>query len=229
KKLFYKCKWCSKPYKKGASGRANLRVHRDGGVGRSACPGRCSAIETSGANLPRTWKEVQADKQKSTLSNFVNSVAFDNRVLNQILVIWLILALLPWMRLEDALLQISFNYARQGIKLFTRTWAATEAHRLYVNLQEKVMSNLLSIKSKITLIHDVWTTKGNRQAFMGIAAAYISDDWVFCICHLALKYISYTHKGKYLAVPFANILIKSSLHEKISCFVVQSHHAANKY
>ncbi|KAI7951949.1 hypothetical protein MJO28_007633, partial [Puccinia striiformis f. sp. tritici] len=30
-KLFYKCKWCSKPYKKGASGRSNLRVHRDGG------------------------------------------------------------------------------------------------------------------------------------------------------------------------------------------------------
>ncbi|PLW24859.1 hypothetical protein PCANC_25886 [Puccinia coronata f. sp. avenae] len=45
------------------------------------------------------------------------------------------------------------------------------------------------------LIHDVWTTKGNRHAFLGIAAAYISNDWVFRICHLGIKYISWTHKG----------------------------------
>jgi hypothetical protein len=53
---------------------------------------------------------------------------------------------------------------------------------------------------------------------MGIAAAYIDDDWVFRVCHLSLKYISWTHKGKYLALPFANILTKSSLESKISVF-----------
>ncbi|KAI7947243.1 hypothetical protein MJO28_009151 [Puccinia striiformis f. sp. tritici] len=70
---------------------------------------------------------------------------------------------------QDALLHISFNYARRGIKLFTRTWAASEAHRLYLNLKQKVMDNLNAIDSKMSLIHDVWTTKGNRHAFLGIS------------------------------------------------------------
>ncbi|POV99479.1 hypothetical protein PSHT_13521 [Puccinia striiformis] len=57
KKLFYKCKWCPKTYKRGEHTRSNLRVHRDGGVGRSACPGRNTAIRTAGANLPKSWKD----------------------------------------------------------------------------------------------------------------------------------------------------------------------------
>ena len=76
-----------------------------------------------------------------------------------------------------------------------------------------------SLNSKITLIHNVWTTKGNHHAFMGISAAYISEDWVFCICHLGLKYISWTHKGKYLAIPFAKIITKSSLHQMMSFYI----------
>jgi hypothetical protein len=138
---------------------------------------------------------------------------------------------------------------QRGIKLYSCTWAATEAHRLYLNLQEKIMPKpnvsihhffcLISIithsikhaykslgeqsaNSKITIIHDIWTTKGNHHAFMGIAEAYITDDWVFWLCHLGMKYISWTHKGKYLAVPFANILTKSSLHKKISHFFSSS-------
>ena len=33
-------------------------------------------------------------------------------------------------------------------------------------------SHLKSLNSKITLIHNVWTTNGNHHAFLGIAAAY---------------------------------------------------------
>ncbi|KAH9472190.1 hypothetical protein Pst134EA_002813 [Puccinia striiformis f. sp. tritici] len=69
---------------------------------------------------------------------------------------------------------------------------------------------------KDNLIHDVWTTKGNRQAFMGILAAYVSENWEFKVIHLGLKYIAWTHKGKFLAVPFANIITKSMLHTKIT-------------
>ncbi|KNE93811.1 hypothetical protein PSTG_12815 [Puccinia striiformis f. sp. tritici PST-78] len=81
---------------------------------------------------------------------------------------------------------------------------------------DKVLNDLQALKSKIMLIHDVWTTKGNQQAFLGIIATYISDDWVFKVCHLALKYIAWTHKGKYLAVPMASILMKSSIASKIT-------------
>ncbi|KAI7962373.1 hypothetical protein MJO28_000467 [Puccinia striiformis f. sp. tritici] len=176
-KLFFKCKWCSKPYKKGKDTQHNLYLHRDGSLTRAACPGRYAAIK-AGANLPVTLKEEAAAKTKKQsesgiMKKFIQVANFDNRTLNQLLVMWLIQSSLPWLRLTDRLLAISFGYARRGITLNSRTWAAAEAHRLYVNLKDK------ALKSKITLIHDVWTTKGNRQAFLGIIATYISDDWVF--------------------------------------------------
>ncbi|KNF05891.1 hypothetical protein PSTG_00885 [Puccinia striiformis f. sp. tritici PST-78] len=219
-KLFFKCKWCSKPYKKGKDTQHNLYLHRDGSLTQAACPGRYAAIK-AGANLPVTLKEEAAAKTKKQsesgiMKKFIQVANFNNRTLNQLLVMWLIQSSLPWLRLTDRLLAISFGYARRGITLNSRPWAAAEAHRLYVNLKDKVLSNLQALKSKITLIHDVWTTKGNRQAFLGIIATYISDNWVFKVCHLALKYIAWTHKGKYLAVPMASIIMKSSIASKIT-------------
>ncbi|PLW50689.1 hypothetical protein PCASD_00718 [Puccinia coronata f. sp. avenae] len=83
------------------------------------------------------------------------------------------------LRKYDFLLGVAFNSAQRGARLYSRVWAAAKAHRLYLNLKTKVMNTLKSIQSKITLIDDVWTTKGNRHAFMGILAAYIGSDWAF--------------------------------------------------
>ncbi|KAA1077734.1 hypothetical protein PGT21_018337 [Puccinia graminis f. sp. tritici] len=142
KKLYYQCKWCNRrPYKTSTRTRSNLFKHRDGDVSRKPCELRDEAIK-NGANLPVTIKEkIEREKNASVLTNLADS-NFDNRTLNQILVMWLMRSALPWMRIEDTLLAISFNYARKGIKLYSRTWAAEEAQRLYVNLQEKVISNL---------------------------------------------------------------------------------------
>ncbi|KNE93801.1 hypothetical protein PSTG_12805 [Puccinia striiformis f. sp. tritici PST-78] len=38
--------------------------------------------------------------------------------------------------------------------LYTRTWAATKAHRLYLNLQARVVTTLQNLTSKYTLIHN---------------------------------------------------------------------------
>jgi hypothetical protein len=51
---------------------------------------------------------------------------------------------------------------------------------------------------------------------MGIAFAYVSENWTYEVCHLGLKYIAWTHQGKYLAIPFSNIIIKYCLEDKIS-------------
>jgi hypothetical protein len=86
-------------------------------------------------------KDAQTKKQ-AALDKLVGSSNFENRTLNQILVMWLMESALPWIRLKDALLSISFSYARDNVKLYSCTWAATEAHRLYINLQKKVISSL---------------------------------------------------------------------------------------
>ncbi|PLW07343.1 hypothetical protein PCANC_25610 [Puccinia coronata f. sp. avenae] len=221
-KLYYKCQWCSNIYKKGQHTQSNLVKHCDGAVGCSACLAREDAI-LAGAKLPMTLREMEAEKKKKEsgfMSKYLEKLTFNNQMLNQILVMWLIQSSLPWTWIQDLLLLISFNYACRGVRLFSRTWAATEAHRLYVNLQEKVILalkvelfislyskryitiqadidyNHQNLNSKITFIHDVWTTKGNRHAFLGIADAYISNNWVFHICHLGIKYISWTHKAQ---------------------------------
>ncbi|KAA1098036.1 hypothetical protein PGT21_027029 [Puccinia graminis f. sp. tritici] len=141
-KLYYSCKWCTGLFKSGKQSKSNLTKHRDGNASRNPCSGRTDAIR-NGAQLPVTVKEQNIKKrQGQTLDKYVASATFDNHVLNQILVMWLVLSALPWSRIEDKLLPISFNYARPGIKLYSRTYAALEACKLYVNLRDTVISHL---------------------------------------------------------------------------------------
>ncbi|POW16566.1 hypothetical protein PSHT_06660 [Puccinia striiformis] len=215
--MYYRCKWCDVTYKKSDGTRGNLVTHRDGSLTRAACPNRADAI-SDGAKLPLTAKEIHAKSvadAKGAMKKFVQISKYDTKTFNQIVVMWLIRNSLPWSRIEDLLLRVAFTYLRSGIKLNSRVWAATEAHKLYCNLQGQVVRMLNDLGSKITLIHDVWT-KGNRHAFMGISAAYITANWKFKIVHLGLKYIAWTHKGSFLAIPFANIITKANLHTKIT-------------
>ncbi|PLW05720.1 hypothetical protein PCASD_11455 [Puccinia coronata f. sp. avenae] len=108
-KLFYKCKWCANVYKRGKDTQSNLVKHQDSNMGQSACPGRSAAIK-AGAILPPTMKEQAAEakkKQTSIITSFVQSAAsFDNRTLNQMLVMWLIRLSQPWMRFDEKLARI---------------------------------------------------------------------------------------------------------------------------
>jgi hypothetical protein len=68
-------------------------------MGQSACPGRSAAI-LAGANLPVNMKEKAAKAKKkegNLLAQFVQAALFDNRALNQVLVMWLIRSAQPWM------------------------------------------------------------------------------------------------------------------------------------
>ncbi|KAA1138278.1 hypothetical protein PGTUg99_028778 [Puccinia graminis f. sp. tritici] len=194
--LHYECRWCGVSYKKAKGSQGNLVLHRDGNKTQNPCPKRGEAI-LAGAKLPTTQMEKnQGECHQGSSPKVMMTQKFDQKTLNQILVLWLIRHSLPWCQMEDELLEIAFNYVKQGIKLFSRVWAAIEAHKIYLNLQATVILRLQNIKSKITLIHDVWTTKGNRHAFMGMAAAYVTDNWEFVITHLGLKFIAWTHKAQ---------------------------------
>jgi hypothetical protein len=121
-----------------------LKKHCDGNKCQLACSQRNKAIK-AGANLPPTLKEVEANEKERNsggLISLLESTTFESGMLNQILVMWLIQSALPWKQLEDFLLAVTLNYAQHGIKLYLHTWAATKAHRLYLNLQQKVVSEL---------------------------------------------------------------------------------------
>ncbi|PLW21974.1 hypothetical protein PCANC_04393 [Puccinia coronata f. sp. avenae] len=50
---------------------------------------------------------------------------------------------------------------------------------MYSMLKGQVFRELKELDTKYTLIHDVWTTKGNRFAFIGAAVAYINSNWEY--------------------------------------------------
>ncbi|KAA1102005.1 hypothetical protein PGT21_034941 [Puccinia graminis f. sp. tritici] len=153
KPITYNCKWCKKQVRGGHNSDANLRKYRDGsnqtGCDGSGCPNQSLAIQ-AGAKIPPT---------------------FDKKILNKILMIWQTRNALPWSRIENFDLQAAFHYFQSDAILFKRKWVASKAKQLYVLLQMLKKSS-----SKFTLVHDVWTTKGNRYAFIGSSVAYINDD-----------------------------------------------------
>lgn len=72
-----------------------------------------------------------------------------------------------------------------------------------------------------TLIHDSWTTKGNRYAFLGFSVTYINDDFKHIVQHLGMKLIAWYHKAEWLAEPLVTILKKHGLYQKMSiCLIV---------
>ncbi|KNF03209.1 hypothetical protein PSTG_03474 [Puccinia striiformis f. sp. tritici PST-78] len=87
---------------------------------------------------------------------------------------------------------------------------------LYLVLQERVIKEIKQSNSMVSLVSDVWTTKGSHKAFIGISCFYINQDFVLVTRHLAIKYVLWHHNGKYIASPFANILIKHGLHSQIN-------------
>ncbi|EFP91512.1 uncharacterized protein PGTG_17566 [Puccinia graminis f. sp. tritici CRL 75-36-700-3] len=221
--LTYSCIWCSKLVKASTSSYYNLKIHRDGsnnkGTIQGACPNRSKAI-SSGCNLPLSAAEEANSKsnQKSgtAMANYVTKGRYDNNTLNKLLVYWLIEHSLPWSRFEDRTLRIALDYVDSNTKLNSRTWASHTAQILYLSLQEKVLDDIKNSESQISLVSDVWTTKGGHKAFLGISACYITKNWEYRSMHLSMKYISWHHKGVYLAAPFARVLTKNNLHKKIT-------------
>ncbi|KNE92700.1 hypothetical protein PSTG_13910 [Puccinia striiformis f. sp. tritici PST-78] len=191
----------------------NLKCHRDGTIIKKqiclACLGRPEAIK-SGGNFPPTAAELHAAKAKEnptgagTLIAYMTKGRFDNQTLNKLIVTWIIRQSLPWLRVEDLHLRVAFDFAIQTSAIHSRTWAASHARQLYLEQHTQVLRAINASKSKISLVSDVWTTKGSHKAFIGMSACYITQDWKYVCQHLAIKYISWHHNGKYLASPFAN-------------------------
>ncbi|POW04908.1 hypothetical protein PSHT_11019 [Puccinia striiformis] len=219
----YDCLHCNASVRGAHHTNSNLVSHRDGSrqKGRSTigCPKRLNAIQ-AGAKLPPTVAQtVQSSDAKNNTkidSFFCATEKFDNLVLNRVLTIWLIRNALAWARVEDLALQSAFYYAQPSSKIYMRKWQAQSAQSLYLDLKETMIARLHQNDSRFTLIHDVWTTKGNRYGFIGATVTYINKDWEYVVNHLTIKLVAWHHKGAWLAEPVVNVLKKHHLHKKIT-------------
>jgi hypothetical protein len=67
---------------------------------------------------------------------------FDNKILNQMLGMWVIRTAQPWRRVEDPLLRASFRYANPNAHLLGRGWVAKFAHEAYMEMRAVVFAEL---------------------------------------------------------------------------------------
>jgi hypothetical protein len=207
----------------------------------NGCP-NCPKAIAAGAKLPPTALDVEKTKKKNgdgdLTTHFARVEKFNNTILNQIIVLWLLRQAIPWNRVEDPYLKAAFNYFKPAAILFKQKWAANGARKVYLELQEAMLhclkvSSLFQItmqkdlltffilhpqaaNSKFCLKHDVWTTKGNCYGFIVLFVSFIDNDWNYTVLHLSIKLVSWLHQGRYLAKPIINILNKHQLGNKIS-------------
>ncbi|KNZ49912.1 hypothetical protein VP01_469g1 [Puccinia sorghi] len=78
-----------------------------------------------------------------------------------------------------------------------------------------MLNCLKATNSTFTLIHDVWTTKGNGFGFIGSSASFIDNDWNYVVQNLSLKLFAWYHKRSFLAEPIFNSLAKDGLQRKM--------------
>ncbi|KAI7961689.1 hypothetical protein MJO28_002178 [Puccinia striiformis f. sp. tritici] len=184
--ITYICRWCNSQVRGGQGSDSNLYSHCDGKLQKGRTGNRCRKRENaikSGVKLPPTvsqlHKVAQATKNQKINTFFGPAEKFDNVVLNRTLTVWLIRHALPWTRVEDEELQASFHYTQPGSQIFKWKWQAKSGQLLYLDLQTSMIESLKTNSSRFTLIHNVWTTKGNRYGFIGASITYVNDDWEY--------------------------------------------------
>lgn len=214
--LAFKCRWCYHVYKGGHTSYWNLWGHRDGNATRPACKQRHRAI-LAGVVLPPSYsdKQLAQKKDKNDLKSFLKGPSFSADLLNMILVMWIVRQALPWARFEDPTLRAAFYMVNRGAVVRSRTWAAQQAVILHSALHSKAINAVKENIGKFCLIHEVWTTKGNRYAFIGASANYVDNNWNYVSTHLTLKMVAWRHFGALLARPVGRFLTRHGLHKKM--------------
>lgn len=128
--------------------------HRDGSKqggksGKPGCKKRHLAIK-KGCILPLSFADQRAQAASASTSagqtsimNFAQKVPkFDNRVLNQMVGMWVIRTAQPWARIQDVFLRACFRYANPNAQLFGKTWVARFAHEAYLEMRASVIGEL---------------------------------------------------------------------------------------
>ncbi|KAI9599867.1 hypothetical protein KEM48_010926 [Puccinia striiformis f. sp. tritici PST-130] len=139
---------------------SNLKTHCDGAINCNRVRKACPGqgkVVTKGTNLPISSDDKAAAKEKQAA------------------------------QFGDYLLGVVFDFSDAHTKVFSWTRAALNARKLYMSLQFKVILDIKKSGSKIGLITNVCTTKGNHKAYIRILVCYIKKKWEYISQHLSLS------------------------------------------
>ncbi|KAI7967101.1 hypothetical protein MJO29_000378 [Puccinia striiformis f. sp. tritici] len=150
------CRWCPKEAMVSDQSNYNLKSHQDRENYKSskkkACAGWVKAIAAR-SHLPPTPAELIAEKVKTGAAKTGTLVAYTSRG-----------------RFDNT------TMINVTSKLPLAVWAAGHAHRLYLEQRLQVIKLITELYSKISLILDVWSTKGSHKAFVGITTTNLGSN-----------------------------------------------------
>lgn len=147
----YPCKQC-KLEVPSAGGTSGLWAHRDGSkqpskTGKVGCKHRDAPIEAGCILTLTVFKQQNKATNNSQGQTWISTYApvvlkFDNKVLNQMLGMWVIRTAQSWRRIKDPLLRALFRYANPNAHLLGRGWVVKFAHKAYMEMRAVVFSEL---------------------------------------------------------------------------------------
>lgn len=113
------------------------------------CKDRHRAIE-AGINLPKTYDEITAEaasqaatqSQTGTLDSFLNVPKFTVELFNLLIILWLMRQAQPWLRIEDPYLQAAFLLCNPQAIMYSASYAAHKAMKLFEEFHNKLIGTL---------------------------------------------------------------------------------------
>ena len=96
---------------------------------------------------------------------------------------------------------------------------------MYVKLKESVKKSIAKAE-KISFTTDIWTETNTTNAFIGVSAHWISQDWERKFAVLCCESFSGRHTGEKIAAKFDSVLSDWGI-QKEACHVVIRDNAAN--
>jgi len=96
---------------------------------------------------------------------------------------------------------------------------------MYVKLKDSVKKSIVKAK-KVSFTTDIWTETNTTNAFIGVSAHWISQDWERKFAVLCCESFSGRHTGEKIAAKFDSVLSDWGIRKEV-CHVVIRDNAAN--
>ncbi|PPR07539.1 hypothetical protein CVT24_007136, partial [Panaeolus cyanescens] len=132
---------------------------------------------------------------------------------------WIIEEDLPWTTGEAPMLEVLFRHLKIQYTLPTDTTVRQQLAKIYEDIRNKLVHELLHVSSKISFATDTWTTKQMIYSFACSIAYFISENWELSERVIDFKPLeSKEHEGVHAARSFVHIQsILSALDESDPC------------
>ena len=128
---------------------------------------------------------------------------------------WITVDLQPFNIVEQAEFQEFVHALDPYYTIPCRQTIKEEIDSLFSQRRINIISEINNITSKIALTTDIWSSKYNNTAFLGITMHYINNDWEAKKCLLDFISIEGSHTANLILNKLTNVLQDFNISDKV--------------